>query len=395
MIRYRRYKAVIIVLCMAGVCILLLSIANHRYRENNRAKYEKKIEFYQECLEQEKSWIAAQQTVEGAIFLYAEEESECSTVVPYFSCTAAMGMLAGDPDEKDLLCVSRYLSWHAEELIESGGIISDYVIIQGEMKPTGTYDSVDSYIAAYLSLLAVYAQKGGDLDCIPNAEESVQICINRLKQLTNRNLTKVSDDKDIYYLMDNLEVLEAYEKMDALMKSGNQAVENWENKEADTEYFSQIKEQSKNAIETTFWNEAEQRFEVGVDGDFSYLEFQGMEEFYPYAIAQVYCVACDVEMKEKETIQNLYAQLSDHYEWVTLEQNTTFEWPVLSYIAVKLEDTQAAEEYMRNYRNKYGTERTYPFKVTDAAWAAKTYAELYDYYQQKANRNLWDLLWER
>ena len=374
---------------------MLFLIADRWYREVQYEKYAEDMAFYRHCMILEKNWIANQQTKEGTICLYEMEEEKEGVMVPYFSCMAALGMLAGDVSGRDLEVVEKYLSWHCAKIVQRGGVVSDYSITDGELIAKNSYDSVDSYIALYLKLLAVYAEKGGSLEDIPYAEESVDICVKRLKKLTCNGLTKVSESKDVYYLMDNLEVLEALEDMDRLLSSGNDCIMKWANKESLAEYFKRTSKQSKQAIKSTFWNEQEERFEIGVDGQFSYLEYQENGKFYPYAISQVYAVACNIDILDKKTMQILYDKLSMEYEWVTLKHDTTFEWPVMSFISMKMGDVETTELYLQNYRKKYHVNRGYPFKVTDAAWAARTYEQLYIHYEKKANKGLIDFFLKR
>lgn len=386
------------VLVCLGLCIMITGCflrLNQRYRDMNREKYAKKLNYYSACMKREKRWIAGQQSVEGALCLYEITESAKGTVVPYFSCQAALGLLAGTPTEEELHMVADYLSWHAKELVKHEGIVSDQEIIEGKLVSKETQDSVDSYLALYFTLLATYARKGGDLSEIPDAEKSVETGTRKLAELTNRGLTKVSETKEIYYFMDNLEVLEAYENMDVLMNSGDRSVEAWDQKEQITDFFYENKAKSKKAIRAVFWNEGDRRFEVGADVGFHALEFRGMDKLYPDAVAQVYPLACGVELIEKENEQVLYEQLSKQHAWVTLEQGTTFEWPVLSYIALQMGDVRAAETYVKNYYRKYNEDRSYPYKVTDAAWVVRTCGRLYDYYEEKADRDLVDAICER
>lgn len=386
---------VIIMILVLFLVVILFFAADKRYREKNMALYGDEMEFYKNCLEQEKAWLATQQGEEGAIYVYDLGEDESGTVIPYFSCRAALGMLAGDPGEEELQFVESYLIWHTEELIKSEGIISDYKVTPEGLEPKGSYDSVDSYIALYLNLLATYVEKGGSLEQIPYVEEAVELCIARLMEISWNGLTTVSVKKEVYYLMDNLEVLEAYEKMAALMNSGNKEIENWEKKENDKTFFEQAAKASREEIKAYFWNAEEERFEVGMNSDFSYLRYHGMEEFYPYAVAQIYPVACGVNLIDREKMEELYLELSKVHSWQDLRLEDDFEWPVLSYVAAKLGDIESAKEYLENYRKKYEEIREYPFKTPDAGWAARACAELYVYYEEKANRGLWDLFLEK
>ncbi|MBQ2239061.1 MAG: hypothetical protein II321_06445, partial [Lachnospiraceae bacterium] len=328
------------IICFLAIVVFL--VADQRYREKNKALYGDEMEFYLNCMEEEKEWIASQQGEEGVIYLYELGEDESGSVVPYFSCLAALGMLAGNPGEEELQIVANYLNWHSEELVKSDGIISDYRVTLEGLESKETYDSVDSYIALYLNLLATYVQKGGSLKEIPYAEAATELCVLRLTEISENGLTKVSKEKEVYYLMDNLEVLEAYEKMYGLMNSENEELENWKNKDSLESFFKQATKTGRKEIKESFWNSEGERFEIGMDSDFSYLNFHGMEEFYPYAIVQVYPVACGMYLTKKENIEKLYSELSKEHPWQTLELEEDFEWPVLSYIAVQLGDIESA-----------------------------------------------------
>ena len=263
------------IICFLAIVVFL--VADQRYREKNKALYGDEMEFYLNCMEEEKEWIASQQGEEGVIYLYELGEDESGSVVPYFSCLAALGMLAGNPGEEELQIVANYLNWHSEELVKSDGIISDYRVTLEGLESKETYDSVDSYIALYLNLLATYVQKGGSLKEIPYAEAATELCVLRLTEISENGLTKVSKEKEVYYLMDNLEVLEAYEKMYGLMNSENEEIKNWKNKDSLEDFFKQATKTGRKEIKESFWNSEGERFEIGMDSDFSYLTFHGME----------------------------------------------------------------------------------------------------------------------
>ena len=234
------------IICFLAIVVFL--VADQRYREKNKALYGDEMEFYLNCMEEEKEWIASQQGEEGVIYLYELGEDESGSVVPYFSCLAALGMLAGNPGEEELQIVANYLNWHSEKLVKSDGIISDYRVTLEGLESKETYDSVDSYIALYLNLLATYVQKGGSLKEIPYAEAATELCVLRLTEISENGLTKVSKEKEVYYLMDNLEVLEAYEKMYGLMNSENEELENWKNKDSLESFFKQATKTGRKEI---------------------------------------------------------------------------------------------------------------------------------------------------
>ena len=385
----------IILVIILWITAIIYIEADRRFREQNKALYQDEMEFYKNCMEEEKEWLFMQQGKEGAIYLYELEETVPGSVVPYFSCFAALGMLAGEPGEEELQYVESYLIWHTEELVKSEGIISDYRVTSEGMEAKGSYDSVDSYVALYLNLLATYVQKGGSLKNIPRAEEAVELCVARLEELTKDGLTKISEEKEIYYLMDNLEVLEAYTKMEKLMKSKNEEIASWKNKKSLSKFFQDGAKECKEQIKKNLWNKKEKRFEIGINSDYGYFNFEGIQNFYPYAIAQVYPVACGIEIIEKEKTKKLYSAISKEHSWENLELTEDFEWPVLSYVAVKLEDVESAENYLEQYRDRYKEDRSYPFNTSNSGWVIRAYAALYDYYEAKANQSLLDYWMEQ
>ncbi|MBQ4283908.1 MAG: hypothetical protein IJB96_08290, partial [Lachnospira sp.] len=214
--------ALLTALLVAMVCLFL--VLDRKYREQNKANYADDMSYFLECMELEKEWISKQQSKEGAIYLYELEEKTEGSVVPYFACQAALGMLAGNPNKDELDIVGDYLNWHTGELIQSKGMISDYRVVSGELISKGTSDSIDSYVAMYLTLLATFVESEGELDGIEYAEAAVNVCAQRLEELNTKGLTKVAPGKEVYYLMDNVEVLQAYGKILNLLQSGNKAV---------------------------------------------------------------------------------------------------------------------------------------------------------------------------
>lgn len=369
---------------------LVYCVTDYDFRRKNRQKYADTVAFYEQCLEREQAWIAAQQHPRGALYLYEPEPDVPGAVNPYFACLSLRGLLVGQPGKNELETVEKYLKWHTRELIQAEGRICDYQVVDMQVVETEKYDSVDSYIAVYLSLVAEYAGKGGNPDKIPDLEKAVEICVKRLQELTEEGLTCVSDTNSTCYLMDNAEVLEASRKMDRLL-SDCEETKDWKHKEELRSYFRQAASQTEAAMKI-FWSEQEKHFETGLNGDGTYLIFQGMERFYPEAIVQIYPVAFDIFLKKEETIRELYDEVSRLHVWNDSTAEDGLGWPVLSYIAVQLGDTESAEKYIEEYYKNYEQDRSYPLNTFDAGWVVRTCEALREYYVELAEQSLLDVL---
>ncbi len=392
---WKRLVLVVIVLALA-----LYGVCDYCYRSANQKRYADKIAFYEKCTEQEKQWIMKQQHPQGALYLYEPESGVPEAVNPYFACLAAEGLLAGEPNMLELQSVERYLRWHAAELIKRDGFVCDYQVADGEVTALDTYDSVDSYIAVFLGLFAEYIQKGGEPGVIPQDQEAIEICIKRLQELSQqgqKGLTCVSPENSTCYLMDNTEVLSAYQKMNQVVTNPDfdDRLRRWKKKEAYKAFFDEAAKTTETAMKDVFWKEEKERFEIGLNGNQTYIEFQGIEEFYPYAIAQIYPVAFDLWLTEEEKLEALYQNISDTYDWTNSSVDEKFDWPVLSYIAVQMGDMERAERYIEEYRKAYQYDRSYPMNITDAAWVAKSSEALRAYYETQAKKSLFEKWMDR
>lgn len=382
--------AMVLVTC--SLCVYCAMDAE--YREMKRRRYEDRIAHYTLCMEREQEWIARQQLPQGAICLYETEDGSLGTINPYFACLAARGLLAGESKEAELKCVEAYLKWHTGELVASRGLVCDYREEKGELLSIGEYDSVDSYIAVYLSLMAEYARKGGNLEGIPMLEEAVAVCIARLQELTRVGLTQVSLENTTCYLMDNAEVLDAYRQMRDLLAS-EEGAKHWKSKEVFLAYFSAAVKGAEKAMTERFWSAEEKHVEIGMDDEGNYLYFEGLDTFYPDAVAQIYPVAFDVWLTKEETIQKSYLEISERHSWKDGSMDTAFDWPVLAYVAAKLGDIRSAEEYIAEHCKRYQYDRSYPMNTANAGWVARSCEAVRDYYIEQAEKSLWDTFVER
>ena len=392
--RQKKKRGSMWILLSIVLLVLCYSVADYNFRKSNEQKYADKIVYYEECMEREKEWIASQQHELGAIYLYELETETPGTINPYFACLTARGLLVGEVGKRELIQVKNYLNWHTQELIYTDGMICDYSVEDLKLISKGTFDSVDSYIAVYLSLVAEYGLQGGNLKKIDDAEEAIDICINRLQELTQNGLTQVSPSNGTYYFMDNVEVLDAYKQMNKLLEK-NKEVKTWEKYEDFADYFQQAEKETEETLQDSFWSKEEQRFEIGFNSDLTCISFKGMKNVYPDGVAQLYPIGFDIHLVKEAYIKGLYKEFSKLHDWKNSGVKDGFTWPVLVYIAVQMDDIESAEEYVREYKKVYMHDRSYPMNTMQAAWMIKGCEALKTYYKDLSERSLFNMVIEK
>ena len=365
------------------ICIILFSysIIDKNYRE----KYEKKAQYVYECILQEKSWIRQNQDESGAIFL--NNTGSAGDVNPYFASLAAQGLLAGIPEQRDLDVVQKYLLWHRQEFLKKQGEVGNYILDNNQLVETQIRDSVDSYVAVYLSLLCQYGMAGGDMNVVDSRQEALQLGMHKLDLLYKDGITKVDLEQEVFYLMDNVEVLSSYQDIIELAKTDEGQKWFGSKKEFFEKKIEKKIDESKTEMVNKLWNQTEERFEVGLSGEQT-MHFSGWDKIYPDAIAQVYPMAFDVSLPGVRQ-SKLYKTLCKNIEWENMQFGTDeFTWSVLSYVAAVSGDFSRAEIYLNHYEKLVGKSREYPFHIADAAWAVKAYAERGGGYTRRAMKGL-------
>lgn len=324
-----------------------------------------------EMLAREKAWIRTDQGPDGEIYVNRTQPGQAGDVNPYFACQAARGLLAGDVSGDDLACVGRYLAWHTERFVAARGEITNYRLTEEGLASTGHRDSVDSYVALYVSLLSEYALHGGDIYAIPQIKTALFYAALKLSSLTAGGLAKVSEDNGTVYLMDNAEVWEACRLAEEMFGPedplGLGAV------------FRQIGDSVADGIRRRLWNGAESRYEIGLDGSGAPLAFGGWDSLYPEQLAQLFCVVCGLDEGGDGHAAALYGAFCGAFDWEHFQLgDTDFAWAVLAYAAARFGDRDRAGTYLAQYRQRFDADRSYPFYAAEAGWAARACGLLLD-----------------
>lgn len=370
--------------------VFLYSRINEKYMEKKRAYYQEKINDVRLRMLEEKDWIKKNQGEGGEIYLnYNGNPLGAGDVNPYFACLAAQGLLAGTPSKEDMDAVKKYLLWHREHFLESQGIVENYRLKEGSLVSTGKYDSVDSYVAVFLSLLCQYGLRGGDVASIDMDNEVLSIATDRLRELTENGLVRIKPDREVFYLMDNIEVLAAYR--DAAVFVAASGAEPWllDKQELWSRYLEAVSREMEEAIRASLWNEQEKRFHIGLGSGKTPLDFADWNVLYPDAVAQIYPAAFGISLSGADNTM-LYEKLCSSIDWENMNfgEGEEFCWGILAYTAALLEDAERAETYLSQYEKKTKESRAYPLHTADSGWVAKACAELELFYKKKMESSL-------
>lgn len=329
--------------------------ADIQYRQVKAYFYNAQRDEHERHIRLEKNWIIKNQGLSGEIYVNSQTEGGAKDVNPYFACQAALGLLTQPVMQQDLDAVMRYLQWHTRELIENKGIVCNYRYSESKqcLISTGEYDSVDSYLALYLEVLAKYAKVTGDLSSVGDWKTAIDISLDCLEELMADGLCRIKPDSERIYLMDNLEVLNSLRELQQLLPKD--------------ERISKMIELLQQSIVLKLWNDDERHFEIGIsNAEGKLFKYDGIRKFYPDALVQLYPIYYSLSGVDDKCLKALYNEFCDAYSWEEEHiPDSSFEWPILASIALIMDDIERAESYYTRYYLEYGMDdsRDYPFYV--------------------------------
>lgn len=354
--------------------VLCYRQADHAYREEKANLYLPKIERVHTMAEMEKEWIRGKQGSDGRLYMYSEENTN-----PYFACIAVQGLLSGYVSEADLDTAWKYIDWHCQKYMEWNGEIPDFAKT-GDGEQAEKPDSVDAYVAVFLSLLCRKAEITGTLS--ETEREAITLGMGKLKELTADGLTSVRVGDSRFYLMDNIEVLACYQDIQCL----NERLKGFDeiSKEA-----GERAEETSLAIREKIWNPEAFRYEVGIQTGGKAIEAKKLDRFYPDGVAQVYGAVYGKYLTGKDDAERLYERFCRTFPWETMElDGVTFYWSELAMAAAELGDLERAEIYLDTYETCMEDGRNYPLHIGTAGWMAKVCGRMEEIYTEQMNSSL-------
>lgn len=375
----KKFKTILFI-CIIIVIGVVSSIAIGRViaiKDNN--------DYYEICIQAEKDRIMKNQSVDGAIYTYYDNNQERSgiytkAVNPYFACIAARGLLTGNAKEEHISAVRKYIDWHIRHL-EMDGSIKDYQLsYQGETligeeqeKP----DSEDSYCALFLILLEEYYEKTKDKEYMNSISGYVDIIAKKLieNQLDN-GLTVNSQESGLAYLMDNVEVSQALYKYEKLY------FEVYEKRVDMTISDDNIKnayQKNKISIEELLWNSKAEEYLVGIDKKGNILGVNDYSKIYPYWSAQLYPQVFGYTSGSENRGKEVYQRFCQEVDWTELEfrkEKSSSYWCMLAYVAALNGDRNRAEEYFEALEKSIDEKLNTGFYIGESGFLIQAYEKM-------------------
>ena len=296
----------------------------------------------------------------GAITMYDIRGGGRSKLTPYFSCSAALGLLAGGDTE----AAGRYIQWHFAHL-EENGAICDYTIIveDGSIAeiPANDCDSFDSYAALFLILLDEYAKAGGDKALLEAHRDDIARVIAVMDSAKQWGLTYAKPDYKAYYLMDNCEVAAGYRAAASLW---GMLGDPWQALRCKIWACCVTL-----GVNLRLWNRGRGCYDYALGNP------ADLTVFYPDAAAQLFPIAFGLIKPSSSRAKRLYEGfLDNHPQWLEGRNNGGYPWVILTRAALAMGDTGTAAEYLCNVKVLYmegaASGRWYCQESGLAVWAA-------------------------
>ncbi len=232
------------------------------------------------------AWMARHimefQNQDGAIVLGAGGNR--GRIIPYFSNFAVLGLLRAYelthiPDF--LTSARRWLEWYVNHM-NADGTVYDYTGLYPDHKPTGDYDSTDSYAATFILAVWRYYRVTGSRDFLTQMYPYVVKALGAIDLTYGRDgLTFAKPGWPVKYLMDNAEVwlgLAAGWSISATL--GDIAYEN---------LFAFLADKTMDGLRNQFWLSDEGYYAMSIQSDGT--KYTRMDTWYPDALSNILFLA--------------------------------------------------------------------------------------------------------
>ncbi len=328
--------------------------------------------------------ILRHQTADGAITQGLPSDA-ASRIVPYFGNFAALGLVAAyaQTHHRPYLNAARnWIAWY-EAHQNANGTIFDYTGTSGAWKPTGDFDSTDSYAATYLELvLAAYRAAlrppgppilGGEIrikaslvppklggvggrnvtkDWLRARHASVRRALAGIRlTLQPCGLTLAKPTYPVMYTMDNVETargLRAAAQIAQALGDSREAAE-----------AQAMAEKMAAAIARDLWDAARQSYRIGIQPDGGKME--GLEKWYPDVMANLMAIAWLPSPRHAAPYARLKTQFAadipaavrsegdlDHLVWWGLAAQGAGDKELAAQIAARLADFDSSRPAVPN-----------------------------------------------
>ncbi|RYD91047.1 MAG: hypothetical protein EOP54_23085, partial [Sphingobacteriales bacterium] len=315
------------------------------------------LSIYDSVINNQVKYIAALQMASGAL---KDNEASNSRICGYFANSACRALLK-KPTAENVTIVKKYMAWYMSKLNGSTNPVTGKPEIPGSIydyyapaeTTNGTYDSVDSYAATFLSLAKELAELsaadkawvtgyatqltliGSAMEkCIDNTDNSVPTTFS---PEDNDGLSVDSYVHGAKYTMDNAEVNEGLKSMIWLQTNvlgGGK-----------TAYFQTLLDANTAAIESQLWRGT--MYNWNDDGSTG-ATISKWNAFYADATCQLFPGMFGVIDPVSPRANLLYSTFNVHYPaWSNgTIYSGAYPWTIVCYAAATLNDKARVDEYI-------------------------------------------------
>lgn len=237
--------------------------------------------------------------------LYASELKNMNTVSPYIVSILALNEVENNRNLKE---VRQFILWYFSKLNYPDkhgltGTIYDYVIENGQERPTEDYDSVDGYAGFFLHLLHRYARSTGELELLRENWDKIEDIAYLLPFLQDKDgLTSALSDSTEKYLMDNCE---SYAGISAYL-----ALRDLLGKDTSADYRA-VRKSIKRGVLEHLYDHKKKIFAWGIDNTVK--DRSDWKRFYPDAYAQLFPLYHGLLTDNPKLEQHLWKEFNARY----------------------------------------------------------------------------------
>lgn len=307
-------------------------------------------------LDAEREWLLESQMDNGAI----AQNPLKNLVVPYFASIAAKTMVDIDPSR-----AKNYISWYLANMNMPdrdgfSGTIYDFVMKDGELVPTYKYDSADSYAANFLSLVAYYYHRTGDIDFVTSNLTAIDLAAQVILALQDDDgLVRVMPGSRTKYLMDNSECYRGLLDWASVLRDLGE--------EHQSGLYTDVAQRIAEGIRDTLYDP--QRGVYAWSLTWYGRRFPKEGKWYPDAVSQADLISCGVIPPSGPEAESIWQRLNGQFpHWDQGLTGDRFPWAKIALTATMMNDTGRAERFISWVRDEYAENgRPYPWYVMESA----------------------------
>lgn len=329
------------------------------------------LSIYDSVINNQVKYLVALQLSSGAL---KDDESPNSRICGYFANSACRALLK-KPTEENVAKVKKYMAWYMSKLNGSTNPITGKSEIPGSIydyyapgeTTNGTYDSVDSYAATFLSLAKDLAQLSANgKDWVAGHSAQLMLIASAMEKCLDNTVNNVPDtfsprdndglSVDSYvhgakYTMDNAEVNDGLKSMVWLQANVLGG--------AKTAHFQQLLDTNTAVIESDLWRGTMYNWnDNGTKG----ATISKWSVFYPDATCQLFPGMLGVIDPLSPRANMLYSTFNIHFPaWSSgTVYSGAYPWTLICYAAAVVNDKARVDQYIDHILafNKDGKQKT-------------------------------------